>query len=243
MKVKEIIQFFIDLHSKNLTIESYCKIFDLDNHLDTKFINLSYSNKRKIMFAITIINNPKLLLLDNPLNGVDIISRNIIWRNLKYLFQHEYKCSTLLATNLKWEKEIIENNNGILSCQNEERMDKYILYIEFEESLIKQNDIISETDLNNLRRIVTDIDNFFDYFSNPKISSCLKILYNFLSDNILMTNHLKINDIEYYYFKLIVGIVNGQKKYFFEKLINMKKNNKFISQIKIKKYFEDNFHK
>ena len=234
MKVKEIIQFFIDFYSNSFDKETYCKIFGLDNHLDIKFINLSYSNKRKLMLAISLINKPNLLLLDNPLNGVDIISRKKIWNNLKKIFKN--KCTSLLSTNLQWEKEIIDAKNEIKkfnSIEKSQDINTTKLYIIFEESLINPSETISDEDLSKLKEIVTDIDKFSNYFSNPKIKSCLKILFTFFNDNIFMINYLQIKDINHYFFIFDIGIITSQKKHFFVKILNMKAENSAISKIKI----------
>ena len=46
---------------------------------------LSGENKRKLTFAISIMNRTSLLLLDEPSIGVDPESRRIMWRNINEL--------------------------------------------------------------------------------------------------------------------------------------------------------------
>ena len=82
MKVKEIIQFFLDLKSQEITVEFLCHKFCLQNYLDTFYNNLSFGNKRKLFLLISLINYPELLLLDDPFNSIDDISKKIIIRYL-----------------------------------------------------------------------------------------------------------------------------------------------------------------
>ena len=124
------------------------------------------------------------------------------------------------------------NNNNKIKDIYEGSGNKYVLYIEFEESLINQNEVISEENMQELSRLIINFDKY--YFSNPKIKSCLNILFHFFIDNILMTNHLQLNIQKHFSFKFEIGIINKQKKFFFENLIYLKRNNNSVSQIKIK---------
>ena len=73
MKVKEIIKFYSNLKTCNENIETVCEKFGLNKYLDTYTLNLSGGNKRKLTFVIAMMNMPHLLLLDDPLNGVEIL--------------------------------------------------------------------------------------------------------------------------------------------------------------------------
>ena len=66
MKVKEIIKFYSKLKTCNQSVEEICEKFGLSRYLDTYTINLSGGNKRKLTFAIAMMNKPTLLLLDEP---------------------------------------------------------------------------------------------------------------------------------------------------------------------------------
>ena len=71
MKVKEIVKFYSELKTCKESVESICEKFGLSKYLNTYTINLSGGNKRKLTFAIAMMNRPTLLLLDEPSTGVD----------------------------------------------------------------------------------------------------------------------------------------------------------------------------
>ena len=55
MKVREIIKFYLSLKNINESVDNICNRFGLEKYLDTYCINLSGGNKRKLSFAIALI--------------------------------------------------------------------------------------------------------------------------------------------------------------------------------------------
>lgn len=54
----------------------WLKRFNVESYLDKKIKELSKGNQQKIQFITAIINNPKLLVLDEPFSGLDPINTN-----------------------------------------------------------------------------------------------------------------------------------------------------------------------
>jgi len=52
-------------------LEELLKKFEISEYLDKKIKELSKGNQQKIQFITAIINNPKLLILDEPFSGLD----------------------------------------------------------------------------------------------------------------------------------------------------------------------------
>lgn len=70
--VKETLIFFTSLYGKSLTdIDSTISCLRLENELDKTYISLSSGNKRKIGLLISLINNPDLLIWDEPFATLD----------------------------------------------------------------------------------------------------------------------------------------------------------------------------
>lgn len=83
LTVKEQMIFYGKLKSlDNNTIikrtNYYLDMFDMSDLLNIKIKELSKGNKQKIQFITSIINNPKLLILDEPFSGLDPINVNLI---------------------------------------------------------------------------------------------------------------------------------------------------------------------
>jgi ABC-2 type transport system ATP-binding protein len=69
---------------KSMEIISNLKEFlDLNKFSDKKAKNLSGGSKRKLCFAISMVTEPKLVLLDEPTCGLDPLSRRQLYSFLK----------------------------------------------------------------------------------------------------------------------------------------------------------------
>lgn len=71
VKVKDIIKYAASFY-KNISkeeIDNLCNYLELD--MEKKMEELSLGNKKKVAIAQSLIGNPKLLILDEPANGLD----------------------------------------------------------------------------------------------------------------------------------------------------------------------------
>ena len=59
--------------------------FDLVPHAKKQFRELSGGLKRRVVLARALINDPELLILDEPTAGVDVELRRDLWRYLQEL--------------------------------------------------------------------------------------------------------------------------------------------------------------
>ena len=79
LTVNEQLQFYGSLKSinedeLNKRIDELLKEFDIYEYKNKKIKELSKGNQQKIQFISSIINNPKLLILDEPFTGLDPIN-------------------------------------------------------------------------------------------------------------------------------------------------------------------------
>jgi len=87
---KENLEFFCKLFklSKNKIkerIEYTSKLVNLENELSKRVSNYSGGMKRRLSLAISLIQDPTLLILDEPTVGIDPKLRFSIWNELKAL--------------------------------------------------------------------------------------------------------------------------------------------------------------
>ena len=67
----------IVIHNKNernFKIEKMISKFELDAVKDTKACHLSGGQKKKVSIAMSLISDPKIILMDEPFQGLDIMS-------------------------------------------------------------------------------------------------------------------------------------------------------------------------
>ena len=247
MKVGEIINFYSKLKTCNETPEIICEKFGLSKYLNTYTVNLSGGNKRKLTFAIALMNKPSLLLLDEPSTGVDPESRRIMWKNINELSNSGHKYNMILTTHSMEEAEILcdtvswfRAGNFITLGNPEELKVKYSagykLHIKFNESEIKN------TEKDNIEQYLTVLNTSIDGFSNfsnylrenPAFKPYLGALINVIDKIRLKTKKISLYSIgKDFSFELVIQIVSEMKKELFSEILNMKNSDKTIDELTI----------
>ncbi|TDF35577.1 ABC transporter ATP-binding protein [Alteromonadaceae bacterium M269] len=85
LKIKEHIQLFQSYYPNPMPYEKvieYAGLAELQNRYSKK---LSGGEKQRLLFALSICGNPKLLFLDEPSVGMDVESRQSLWRAIRDL--------------------------------------------------------------------------------------------------------------------------------------------------------------
>ena len=75
--------FGMDKNSRKIKTEELIKLFDLESHRDKKFMMLSGGLKRRTVVAKALMHSPNILILDEPTAGVDVETRQALWKYLK----------------------------------------------------------------------------------------------------------------------------------------------------------------
>ena len=84
LTVMENMTFFMDIYGisgrdRKKKIEEYLGFTNLLPFLDRRAGNLSGGMKQKLGLACVLVHEPKVLILDEPTNGVDPVSRQEFW--------------------------------------------------------------------------------------------------------------------------------------------------------------------
>lgn len=107
---------FFNLGSKR--VNEIIEIVGLEEKRKSYVVNLSGGQRQRLAIGISLINNPAILLLDEPTTGLDPNARREIWEILKTL-KERAKTSMILTTHYMEEAEnlcdyIIIIDNGVI---------------------------------------------------------------------------------------------------------------------------------
>ena len=115
LTVKENLEFMAGVYQikdKEKKIDELIKQFKLDEVLNKKAKTLSGGWQRKVSIAISLINNPKILFLDEPTLGLDVIARKELWKIINSL---KGKITIILTTHYMEEAESLSDRIGIMA--------------------------------------------------------------------------------------------------------------------------------
>ena len=115
LTVEENLEFMAGVYqikNKKEKIDSLIKTFKLDEVLKQKAKTLSGGWQRKVSIAISLINDPQILFLDEPTLGLDVIARKELWDVINSL---KGKITIILTTHYMEEAESLSNRIGIMT--------------------------------------------------------------------------------------------------------------------------------
>ena len=107
-----IMQKLLNAPPKN--IDKALEIVRLQNAKDKKVRNYSLGMKQRLGIAMAILNFPKLLILDEPTNGLDPSGIHEI-RELIKSFPKEYDMTVIISSHLLNEIDMIATQVGIIT--------------------------------------------------------------------------------------------------------------------------------
>ena len=115
LSVKENLEFMAGVYQiskRQEKINELIEIFKLDEVLNQKAKTLSGGWQRKVSIAISLINEPEILFLDEPTLGLDVIARRELWTVIENL---KGKITIILTTHYMEEAESLSDKIGIMS--------------------------------------------------------------------------------------------------------------------------------
>ena len=114
LTVKENLEFMAGVYqisNKEKKINELIKQFKLEEILNKRAKTLSGGWQRRLSIAISLINNPKILFLDEPTLGLDVIARKELWKVINEL---KGKITIILTTHYMEEAESLSDRIGIM---------------------------------------------------------------------------------------------------------------------------------
>ena len=118
LTVKENLEFMAGVYqiqNKEAKINELIKQFKLEEILNKRAKTLSGGWQRRLSISLSLINNPKVLFLDEPTLGLDVIARKELWNVIKKL---KGKITIILTTHYMEEAEKLSDRIGIMANGN-----------------------------------------------------------------------------------------------------------------------------
>ena len=115
LTVKENLEFMAGVYQikdKDSKINELIKEFKLGEVLTKRAKTLSGGWQRKVSIAISLINDPKILFLDEPTLGLDVIARKELWKVIEGL---KGKITIILTTHYMEEAESLSDRIGVMA--------------------------------------------------------------------------------------------------------------------------------
>lgn len=101
-----------DIKNYQQTIDEAKDLLSLEEFDDRVAENLSGGQKRRLNVAIGLLNQPELLILDEPSAGMDPQSRNVLWESVKQMAKENL--SIILTTHLIETADILSDRICII---------------------------------------------------------------------------------------------------------------------------------
>jgi len=79
LKVKETIDLFCSFYPKTLPVEELLEIASLGEKADAMVSDLSGGQHKRLSIALALVNDPRVVFLDEPTTGLDPQARRRIW--------------------------------------------------------------------------------------------------------------------------------------------------------------------
>ena len=116
LTVKENLELICGIHgfSREKTQEKICELsrqLDLDSVLNRKAGKLSGGWQRRVSIAMALISQPRILFLDEPTLGLDVLARHDLWAVIRAL---KGSITIILTTHYMEEAEALSDRIGIM---------------------------------------------------------------------------------------------------------------------------------
>lgn len=125
---------------RNAKIKEMTELLSLDGVLSRKAGKLSGGWQRRLSIAMALISEPKILFLDEPTLGLDVIARSELWDMIRSL---KGKVTIILTTHYMEEAEELSDNIAImkdgklLMCDTAEKIKEKAGTANFEQAFIR----------------------------------------------------------------------------------------------------------
>ena len=112
LTVEENLRFMADIYGVDRSnVEKVIEDFSLSEVRKKKAKQLSGGWQRRLSIAMAVIGDPKVLFLDEPTLGLDVIARRELWKEIEKLRK---KMTIILTTHYMEEAEALADRIGVM---------------------------------------------------------------------------------------------------------------------------------
>lgn len=105
LNVRETLRLFAGFFGlEKSRAEEIIRIVGLEDKVKSWVVNLSGGQKQRLALGIALLNDPKILLLDEPTTGLDPTARQEVW-SILLKFKEKSRASMILTTHYMEEAE------------------------------------------------------------------------------------------------------------------------------------------
>ena len=103
----------LGIENRDEEIRRVLEIVRMEEHAQLKFKKCSLGMKQRIGIAMALLGDPALLILDEPINGLDTDGMRIM-REILVDITQKYGCTVLISSHILGELEKIATHYGII---------------------------------------------------------------------------------------------------------------------------------
>jgi len=112
LTVRETLMYFLNLFKKKTDVDEIIKSLDLTSHKNMLYRNLSGGLKQRVGVAISLVNDPEIVFLDEPTTGLDPKARREVWGVIAEL--RKKGKTVFLTTHYMEEAEFLADHIAVI---------------------------------------------------------------------------------------------------------------------------------
>ncbi len=112
LSVREVLVLFAKLYRRNISQEELIETCSLGEFLDRDTRKLSGGQRQRLLLALALVNDPKVIFLDEPTTGLDPQARRNFWELIQRIKEREK--TILLTTHYMEEAHILCDEIAIM---------------------------------------------------------------------------------------------------------------------------------
>jgi ABC-2 type transport system ATP-binding protein len=116
LNLVELIELFAGLYNRKINSRDLLKMVNLEDKAKSKYKELSGGQKQRFSIATTLINDPKIIFLDEPTTGLDPQARRNLWDLIKTI--RAKGTTVIITTHYMDEAEVLCDRIAIIDSGN-----------------------------------------------------------------------------------------------------------------------------